>query len=244
MKDHPNKNRLLQSSTESLQLSRYLGEFVYGGIDGAITTFAVVTGAAGAGLDSTIIIILGFANLIADGFSMSIGAYLGAQSDLDNYKKIEKTELDKIRKSPDLAQQQLRVYYQKKGFKDPVLQQITSTITGRENQWVYELIQSESSLIKSPKLPLIIGGVTFVSFIIIGFIPLSIYCYDLIWTYQGSILLATSLLTLFAFVVIGWLKSYLNHTNQIQSILETVILGIVAASLAYSVGFWLDSLIQ
>ena len=45
-------------------LQDYLGEFVYGGIDGAVTTFAVVAGAVGAGLDANIIIILGFANLI------------------------------------------------------------------------------------------------------------------------------------------------------------------------------------
>jgi len=47
----------------------YLGEFVYGGIDGAVTTFAVVSGAVGAGLSNKIIIILGFANLLADGFA-------------------------------------------------------------------------------------------------------------------------------------------------------------------------------
>lgn len=50
----------------------YLGEFVYGGIDGAVTTFAVVSGAVGAGLDNQVIIILGFANLLADGFAMSV----------------------------------------------------------------------------------------------------------------------------------------------------------------------------
>ena len=58
----------------------YLKEFVYGGIDGCVTTFAVVAGATGAGLNSGIIIVLGFANLIADGFSMSVGNYLSVKS--------------------------------------------------------------------------------------------------------------------------------------------------------------------
>jgi hypothetical protein len=49
----------------------YLKEFVYDGIDGCVTTFAVVAGATGAGMNSGIIIVLGFANLIAGGFSMS-----------------------------------------------------------------------------------------------------------------------------------------------------------------------------
>jgi vacuolar iron transporter family protein len=59
----------------------YLSEFVYGGIDGAVTTFAVVAGATGARFDADIVIILGFANLIADGFSMGVGSYLSSKSE-------------------------------------------------------------------------------------------------------------------------------------------------------------------
>ena len=65
------------------QLEAYLGEFVYGATDGTVTTFAVVAGAAGAGLSSTVIVILGFANLVADGFSMGASAYLSAKSERD-----------------------------------------------------------------------------------------------------------------------------------------------------------------
>lgn len=61
----------------------YLGQFVYGAIDGSVTTFAVVAGAAGAKLPSTVIIILGLANLVADGFSMGASSYLAAKSERD-----------------------------------------------------------------------------------------------------------------------------------------------------------------
>ena len=60
----------------------YLKEFVYGGIDGSVTTFAIVAGATGANMNSAIVIVLGFANLIADGFSMSVGNYLSTKSEL------------------------------------------------------------------------------------------------------------------------------------------------------------------
>ena len=82
-----NEDHIHQESRYFRKLQEYLGEFVYGGIDGAVTTFAVVAGGFGADLDPGIIIILGFANLLADGFSMSIGAYLSAKSDNENYKK-------------------------------------------------------------------------------------------------------------------------------------------------------------
>jgi VIT1/CCC1 family predicted Fe2+/Mn2+ transporter len=62
-------------------LAYYIGDIVYGANDGIITTFAVVAAAAGAGVSSTIIIILGIANLVADGFSMGASAYLSMSSE-------------------------------------------------------------------------------------------------------------------------------------------------------------------
>lgn len=59
----------------------YLPQMVYGAVDGTVTTFAVVAGATGGDLSSKIIIILGLANLFADGVSMSISAYLSAKSE-------------------------------------------------------------------------------------------------------------------------------------------------------------------
>ena len=67
----------------------YLKDFIYGAIDGAVTTFAVVSGVAGAGLPSSVIIILGLANLLADGFSMAVSNYLGTKAELEHKEKIE-----------------------------------------------------------------------------------------------------------------------------------------------------------
>jgi len=69
---------------------RYLPEFVYGGIDGAVTTFAVVAGVIGASLSPAIVLILGFANLFADGFSMAISDYLSIKSENELDKKHRK----------------------------------------------------------------------------------------------------------------------------------------------------------
>lgn len=60
---------------------KYLPQIVYGGIDGSVTTFAVVSGVMGASLSSSIVLILGFANLFADGFSMAISNYLSTKSE-------------------------------------------------------------------------------------------------------------------------------------------------------------------
>ena len=63
------------------RIEKYLSEIVYGAIDGIVTTFAVVAASVGAGLSSAVVIILGVANLIADGFSMGVSAYLSAKSE-------------------------------------------------------------------------------------------------------------------------------------------------------------------
>ena len=59
----------------------YLRDLVYGANDGIITTFAVVAGVAGASLSPTTVIILGLANLLADGFSMGASNFLSIRSD-------------------------------------------------------------------------------------------------------------------------------------------------------------------
>ena len=82
---------------DSRTYSDYLSEFVYGGIDGCVTTFGVVAGSVGAGLDSSIIIILGFANLLADGFAMSIGSFLSTRSERDSYQKQKQEILSKVK---------------------------------------------------------------------------------------------------------------------------------------------------
>jgi VIT1/CCC1 family predicted Fe2+/Mn2+ transporter len=66
----------------------YLPSIVYGGSDGTVTTFAVMAGAMGAGIDARVVIILGFANLFSDGFSMASADYLSEDSRIGESKKI------------------------------------------------------------------------------------------------------------------------------------------------------------
>lgn len=60
---------------------RYLGDFIYGAIDGGVTTFAVVAGVAGARLSAGIVIVLGLANLFADGFSMAASNFASTRAE-------------------------------------------------------------------------------------------------------------------------------------------------------------------
>jgi len=222
----------------------YLGEFVYGGIDGSITTFAVVAGAAGAGLDSAVIIILGFANLFADGFAMSIGAYLSAKSEKDNYDKHKKIEYWEIEHLREKEIQEIRDIYQGKGFEGELLEQVVAVIISDDDRWVDVMMKEELGMMESDKSPFKIGAITFISFIVLGLVPLLIYVFDYFNKQEANLLVWSSVLTLLAFGIIGYLKGVVNHKNKLISTTTTILMGIVAALVAYYVGDFLERFVN
>lgn len=222
----------------------YLGEFVYGGIDGCVTTFAVVAGSVGAGLDSSIILILGFANLLADGFSMSIGAFLSARSDRDYYDKHEKLEYWEIDNIPEKEVEEVREIYRDKGFEGELLEQVVAKITEDKDRWVDVMMKDELEMIKDDKSPVLIGAVTFISFLLIGFIPMLIYVIDFTNPISGNLFLYASILTGMGFLIVGLLKSFVNHTSRLKGIAETLFLGAAAAAVSFYVGAFLEQLIN
>lgn len=223
----------------------YIGEFVYGGIDGSVTTFAVVAGSAGANLDSSVIIILGFANLIADGFAMSVGSYLSNKSEKENYEKHERIEYWEVNHLPEKEKEEIREIYQAKGFEGELLEQVVDVITADKDRWVDVMMKEELNMTKADKSPFAMGAMTFVSFVLIGLIPLVAYIWDYNSDEGSRNLFGISIfLTSLAFIGIGWLKSYVAETSRIRSILETLFLGSAAAVLSYFVGSFLEGLIS
>ncbi len=168
-----------------------LREFVYGGMDGAVTTFAVVTGAAGANLGVNVILIMGYANVLADGFSMAVGSYLSEKSE-----------------------------------------QELSISRGESKEEDHDS-------------PLAASIVTFLSFVLVGFIPLSVYTIDYILDLSlGSPLLYTVVLTLVSFTAIGYIRGKITRMNRLRSMVESFGLGAAAAIISYVVGNLLERIIS
>jgi VIT1/CCC1 family predicted Fe2+/Mn2+ transporter len=235
------ENDIHLNSTRFGKLQEYLREFVYGGIDGAVTTFAVVAGGFGANLDPGILIILGFANLLADGFSMSVGAYLSAKSERDNYDKHEKIEYWEIENLPEIEREEIADIYREKGFNGELLTKIVDHICSDKDLWVAEMMKDELGMMRDSKSPFKIGLATLISFILVGFIPLMVYLYDFFIPTELNIFAWTSVLTALAFIIVGWLKGIVNQTSKLRSISETLGLGLLAAVVAFYVGDILES---
>ncbi|MFD2724690.1 VIT1/CCC1 transporter family protein [Hyunsoonleella rubra] len=241
--DH-DENTLHLKSNWLNKYQDYLGEFVYGGIDGTVTTFAVVSGAVGAGLSNEVIIILGFANLLADGFAMSVGAYLSTKSVKDNYNKhklIEYWEIDNI---PEKEREEVEEIYRNKGFEGKLLKQVVDTITADKDRWVDVMMKDELLMSEETKSPVMMGLMTYISFISIGLIPLIVYVWDFIGGFPGDLFIWTIMLTSLAFIFIGFLKTYVTQTSKLKGILETLALGLIAASVSFFVGDILEGIIS
>jgi VIT1/CCC1 family predicted Fe2+/Mn2+ transporter len=239
-----NETAIHRTSALPEKFQTYLGEFVYGGIDGCVTTFAVVAGASGANLDSSVILILGFANLLADGFAMSVGAYLSTKSEKDVYEKHKETEYWEIENMPEVERQEIREIYAAKGFEGELLEQVVDTICADKDRWVDVMMKEELEMMPETKSPLMMGGMTYLSFLLIGLIPLVIYVWDFVVKPVENIFMIASLLTMSGFIFIGWLKSYVTSTNRLRGIGETLLLGVLAAAVSYFVGDLLEQLVR
>jgi len=215
----------------------YISEFVYGGIDGAITTFAVVSGATGANAEIHWVLIFGFANLLADGFSMSVGNFFATKTDRDNFEKhkaIEYWEIDNLR---EVEVQEIREIYSNKGFKGELLEKVVEVITSDKDVWVDTMMKEELEMIKDNRPPINTALATFISFNLIGIIPLLSYLGAWIFDLSVDNLFITSCIaTGIALIIVGYMKSFVAEKSPFRGILETVLLGGLAALLAYYAG--------
>ncbi len=121
---------------------------------------------------------------------------------------------------------------------------VVEVITADKDRWVDVMMKEELEMLKEQKSPLAIGTVTYLSFVLLGLIPLVIYVWDYLVGYTGDLFFTACLLTSLGFIIVGFLKTYVTQTNRWKGILETLLLGGVAASVAYFVGDWLEKLIS
>lgn len=217
----------------------YLKEWVYGGIDGTVTTFAIVSGVIGASLSPLIVIILGVANLLGDGFSMAAGAYSSSKTELDNYNRLKAIELDHIKKYPAGEKEEIRQIFSNKGFEGEILENIVARVTDDTELWVEIMMSEEHGVMFSKARPIDAAAHTFMSFVICGAFPLMPFILGLSSPFYLSLLLS-----FFTFFLIGAFKSIWSPAKWWVSGVETTTIGLCAAMIAYAVGHYLNNLIH
>jgi len=235
--EHEHSIQAIRNRLAAGPRQNYLRDWIYGGIDGSVTTFAVVTGVTGARLPAIVIVVLGFANLIADGFSMAASNFLGTKAEHDDFQRMEAIEHRHIDLEPEGEREEVRQIFARKGFAGADLDRAVELITADRQRWVQTMLADEYGLPQSVRSPGLAAISTFSAFIVCGLVPLVPFLLS-----ASQALWLSILLTGIVFFIIGSVKSRWSTVTWWRSGLSTLLVGGIAAALAYAVGLVLRDL--
>jgi VIT1/CCC1 family predicted Fe2+/Mn2+ transporter len=208
----------------------YLSDTVYGALDGAVTTFAIVAGVAGAGLSPRVIVALGLANVLADGFSMAAGNYSGTKAERDDIARLRQLAEERARTDPAGERRVLRTILSRKGLSGRLLEEATDAVAADREAHVEMILVDGHGLSPVEPHPFRSALATFVAFLAAGMVPLVPFLFGAAAAFQTSIWLTAAV-----FFAIGALKSRWSLAPWWRSGLETLAIGGVAAIIAYGV---------
>jgi len=216
------------------RLGPFIHDIVYGAHDGIITTFAVVAGTVGADLPHSVIIILGIANLLADGVSMGAGSFLSIKSEIDQYERLRKEELQEIEADPEIEREEVKSFYAQKGFTGKDLDRTVNILTANKELWVDTMMLEEHGLSRGQtSKPLLHGVATFAGFVFFGSIPLLSYFFSVPPDMRFTVAVFSAGLAL---LFVGLTRSYVTRERLIRGAAEILIMGTITAIIAYGVG--------
>jgi VIT1/CCC1 family predicted Fe2+/Mn2+ transporter len=229
-----------------LDFRKYVRGVVYGGTDGIITIFAVVAGVSGASLSTAILLILGVATLVSDALSMAVSDYLSSTAEEDVRADKERQLSHDYEANLTLYKEKLTKIFHSRGFSPAEVDILVNIISKNKKMTVDLLLQEEERSEESASSPTLSAIYTFFSFIFFGFIPLVA---DILIASMGSTFFAAehtfftacffSGSTLF---ILGTVKAKFTNKNPFSVGFQMVIIGGVAAVVAYSIAYSMSGL--
>ena len=236
--------RHIKEEHKQSPFASYLKEIIYGGVDGIITTFAVVAGFSGAALSgnatveltSLIVLLFGLANLFADGVSMGLGNFLSIRSDQSLYQSMRKKEEYETTQNGDVEAEETITILMEKGFIEADARTMTALYRKNPEYWIDFMMNNELK-ISDPRGDRAgySGVATFLAFICFGIIPLLPFL--LIDSLDARSLFEISAFgTLLALALLGLFKREVVGGSTLRSVAEVVIVGGAAALVAFTVG--------
>jgi len=220
----------------------HISDWVLGGIDGAVTTFAIAAGALGASLSAGAVVVLGVANLLADGLSMAASRYAGARTELERRQHATAIEYRHIKLVPEGEREEVRQLLAKKGFAGTDLDRAVAVVTADQDRWVEFMLVEELGFAPEPDEPASAAIATFLGFLVCGLLPLLPFIADEVVDIRGPAFWSAAL-TALAFSVVGAVKGHLVGTPRVRAALRTLAIGGTAATVAFVVGVLLRDLV-
>lgn len=216
----------------------YLRDWVYGGIDGAITNFAIVAGSIGADLSARVVLILGIVNILADGFSMAAANFSSTRTEIEEYERMRHMEERHIDHDPDGEREEIRQIYMAKGFDGEDLERAVGIITADRQRWIETMMSDEHGIPAVQRSPWRSAITTFLAFLLCGLVPISPFALAL-----DSAIIVSTITTGAVFFAIGSIRSLWSPRHWWHTGAETFVIGSIAASVAYVAGDFLQNLV-
>lgn len=217
-----------------LSQGTYIGDMVYGASDGIVTTFAVVAGAAGAAFSPGIVVILGLANLVADGFSMGASKFISLRSErkfIASQRKREEWEVDNF---PELEKEETRDIFRRWGFPKELMEHAAKVVVRDKEKWIDLMMKEELHLLEDDRTSAVKHGLaTFAAFVVMGAFPLLPFLFG---SSQNQFLISAVLAGM-AFFGVGAARTLITSENPVRAGAEIFLVGGLAASVAYFIGW-------
>lgn len=224
----------------------YAKSIVYGGLDAIVTSFALVASISGGNLSSGAVLVLGFANLIADGISMGFGDFVSSSTERDLAVTHQKVTGWKVGKDPHSQILGLISTYKAHGMDEEDALTVVECFSKYKHLLVDQKMTMEQGLITpDPSESLWKHGcVTFVSFIGFGCTPLLAYVILNPFTSNSELKFGVAcVVTTAALVVLGLAKAKISGQRYLSSVPMVLLNGGVAAAAAYLIGWLLTDVL-
>jgi vacuolar iron transporter family protein len=233
--------------------AKYIKNIIYGGIDGIITTFSIIAACFGADLNIKYIIAMGFANLIADGFSMGFGDYISSFFESKYILSEANKESIEFETNNDFEVKEMIELYTNEGIDAEDSKKIVDVLISKSEYkpfFIKSMVSMELGLeipdknykseIKKEAL------ITFGSFLIFGFIPLIIYIISHWCRYDNynTIFIIDCFITLLTISCLGYTQAYITKQSKLMGCLILTINGVISTSIAFAIGYGLEKAIN
>lgn len=213
--------------------SAALREIVIGMSDGLTVPFALAAGLSGASIANSVIITAGIAELVAGSISMGLGGYLAGQSEVEHYDSELKREAFEIKQIPKAEKQEIRDILKKFGISDSTQNQFVEELAKNDENWIRFMMEFELGLQQPDPAHAKSGALRIgMAYGLGGLVPLSAY---FLTSTPGEGLVFSSLLTVIALGIFGYLKSQFLDQPRFKGALRMVIVGALAASISFFV---------
>ncbi len=213
--------------------SEILRDIVIGMSDGLTVPFALAAGLSGAVDNSSLIVLAGLAEIAAGSIAMGLGGYLAGKTEIDHYNNELKREYHEVENMPEKEKEEVREFFEGLGLSEDVQHQAVEELTRDKKRWVDFMMQYELSLEKpDPKRARKSAFNIGVSYVIGGMVPLTPYFFldDSFKALQIS-----TVITLICLYVFGYFKSRMTGVNPWTGGFKVMMIGAVAASIAFAI---------